>query len=64
MSGKVVVGTTAHLEGIVLVQTGMAFQTGSSLNGAALAQTAVTLDATTIVKESIDGTPTRYLRSV
>jgi hypothetical protein len=44
----------------------MAFKTGSSLNGAALAQTAVTLDATTIVKESIDGTPApiRYLRSI
>jgi hypothetical protein len=52
VSGLVDVGTTAHLEGIFLVKTMMAFKTGSSLNGAALAQTAVTLQSTKIVKRS------------
>ena len=43
------VGTTAHLEGIFLVLQMMDFKAGSSLYGAALAQTAVTLDDTDIV---------------
>jgi len=66
--GLVDVDTTAHLEGIFLVKTMMAFKTGSSLNGAALAQTAVTLQSTKIVKRSSnDSQPTpnrrvRYLR--
>ena len=66
VAGYVDVGTTAKVKGIYLVKTHMAFKTGSSLNGAALAQTAVTLDATAIVKESINGTPApvRYLRSI
>merc|ERR1712166_1195819 len=41
--------TTAHMEGTILCATAIDFQTGSSLNGKALAQTAVTLDAATIV---------------
>jgi hypothetical protein len=48
VAGLVVVGTTAHMEGIFLVKTSAAFMTGSSLNGRILAQTAVTLDSTTI----------------
>ena len=40
------------LEGIILCATSIVFQAGSSLIGAALAQTAVTLDAATIVKPS------------
>jgi hypothetical protein len=54
VAGTVDVGTSAHLEGIFLGKTNMAFKTGSSLNGAALAQTAVTLDAVNIVKKSED----------
>jgi hypothetical protein len=50
--GLVDVDTTAHLEGIFLVKTHMAFKIGSSLTGAALAQTAVTLDDADIIKES------------
>lgn len=52
VSGRVDVGTTAHLEGIVLSQTAIAFQTGASINGRLLAQTAVTLDSTTVVQPS------------
>lgn len=50
VAGTVTIGTTSHFEGIILSQTGIAFQTGSSMNGRALAQTAVTLDSSTIVK--------------
>merc|ERR1712166_826245 len=53
IAGGAVFGTTSHLEGVFLCKAGIVFQTGSSLNGAALAQTAVTLDATTIVKTSV-----------
>jgi len=42
-------GTTSHVEGVFIVKEAITFKTGSSLNGAALAQTAVTLDAATIV---------------
>ena len=42
-------GTTSHVEGVFLVKNAIIFNAGSSLNGAALAQTAVTLDAATIV---------------
>ncbi|HEX7477224.1 MAG TPA: ice-binding family protein [Polyangiales bacterium] len=50
VSGKVVLGTTAHIEGIVLGQTAITLQTGASINGRLLAQTAVTLDASTVVQ--------------
>ena len=53
VSGKVVLGTTAHLEGIVLGKTAITLQTGASVNGRLLAQTAVTLDASTVVAPSL-----------
>ena len=40
----VVIGTTGHMEGILLAKTAIHLQTGASLHGRALAQTAVTLD--------------------
>jgi hypothetical protein len=46
---QVTIGTTAVLNGNVLGKTAIVFETGSTLNGRALAQTEVTLDATTIV---------------
>ncbi len=52
VSGKVVLGTTAHMEGIVLGQTAITLQTGASITGRLLAQTAVTLDASTVVAPS------------
>ena len=50
VAGSTTLFTTAHMEGTILCATSIVFQTGSSLNGKALAQTAVTLDAATIVK--------------
>jgi hypothetical protein len=50
VSGKVELGTTAHFEGIVLTQTSVALRTGASINGRLLAQTAVTIDGSTLVE--------------
>lgn len=50
VSGQTVLGTTSNFKGIVLCKTLIAFQTGSVLTGRALAQTAVTLDATSLTK--------------
>ena len=43
------IGTTAHVEGTILAKTAIHLRTGASLNGRALAQTAVTLDENTLV---------------
>ena len=43
------IGTTAHMEGTILAKTAIHLRTGASLNGRALAQTAVTLDKNKIV---------------
>ncbi len=50
VSGAVSLGTTAHLEGVVLSKTAIALQTGATANGRLLAQTAVTLDGNTVVE--------------
>jgi hypothetical protein len=50
VAGHVTVGTTAHMEGVLLVKNHAVFMTGSSLNGRVLAQTAVTLDSATITQ--------------
>ena len=50
VAGQATLGTTSHFEGNLLSMTGITFQTGASLNGRALAQTAVVLDGNTIVK--------------
>lgn len=61
VSGEVTIGTNAHFEGIILSMTAINFNTGASLNGRALAQSAITLDQTTITQPtftqvtSIDG---------
>jgi hypothetical protein len=52
VAGKVIVGDTAHLEGILLVQTKVTFKTGSSLNGRVFAQTACNLQVATIPQPS------------
>ena len=49
VSGQADFGTTAHLEGIVLSQTLIALNTGATARGRLLAQSAVTLDAVTLV---------------
>jgi len=48
--GVMNVGTTAHFEGIALVQTAITMGTGATANGRLLAQTAVALDANTVVR--------------
>ncbi len=50
VAGAVDVGTTAHVEGVVLCQTAITLKTGSSINGRLLAQTAVTLAGSTVVQ--------------
>lgn len=50
VAGQATMGTTSHFEGIILSQTGITFQTGASMNGRALAQTAVVLDSNAITK--------------
>ena len=50
VAGQVTFGATSHFEGIILGKTGITFQTGASINGRALAQTAVILDKNTVTK--------------
>jgi hypothetical protein len=49
VTGKVLVDTTAHLEGVVLSQTAITLNTGASITGRLLAQTAVVLDNSTVL---------------
>ena len=49
IAGAVAIPAGAHAEGVILCKTAIIFGAGSSLNGRALAQTAVTMIATTIV---------------
>lgn len=50
VAGQVTIGTTAAMQGIILSKTQIAMNTGATLNGRALAQTAITLDANAITK--------------
>ena len=50
VDGIATLGPGAHMEGIILSQTDIVLQTGSSINGRLLAQTQVTLDAATVVE--------------
>jgi hypothetical protein len=50
VAGTVTIGTTAHFEGVILSKTGITLQTGASMNGRALAQTAVILDGNAVTK--------------
>ncbi len=50
VAGQVTLGTTAAMQGIILCQTQIAMNTGATLNGRALAQTAVTLIANTVTQ--------------
>jgi hypothetical protein len=49
-AGAVTLGTTSHFEGIILSKTGIAVQTGATINGRLLAQTAVTLQKNTVTR--------------
>ncbi len=48
VAGQATLGTTANFKGIILSQTLISMNTGTMMLGRALAQTAVTLDATAI----------------
>lgn len=50
VAGQATYGTTSHFEGVILCKTGITFQTGASLNGRALAQTAVVLDGNAVAQ--------------
>jgi hypothetical protein len=50
VSGLVELGTTAHMEGIVLGQTSITLQTGASIKGRLLAQSAVNIDGSAVVE--------------
>lgn len=50
VAGSVDLGTTSHFEGIVLCQTMINLRTGASLAGRLMAQTAVTLDSSTVTQ--------------
>jgi hypothetical protein len=49
-AGAVTLGTTSHFEGIILGKTGINLRTGASINGRLLAQTAVTLQKSTVTR--------------
>jgi len=48
VAGSATMGTTSQMKGIILSQTSIVFNTGATFTGRALAQTAVTLNATTM----------------
>jgi hypothetical protein len=52
VAGTVSLGTTSHLEGVVLSQTAIALNTGASANSRLLTHTAVTLDANAVNQPS------------
>jgi hypothetical protein len=50
VAGSTEIGTTAHIEGVVLCQTSIALQTGASINGRLLAQSQVSIDGSAVVE--------------
>jgi hypothetical protein len=50
VAGMALLGTTSHLEGIVLSKTLIAMRTGASINGNLYAQTAVTLEMNVVTE--------------
>ncbi len=53
VAGAVTLGTTAHFEGVVLAKTMIAANTGASVNGRLLAQTAVTLQMNAVTEPAL-----------
>lgn len=49
VAGLVDVGTTAHVEGVILTQTSITLRTGATINGRLLSQTQVDIDGSTVV---------------
>jgi hypothetical protein len=48
VAGQATLGTTSRFQGVILSQTMIALNTGAVMHGRALAQTAVTMDATVL----------------
>ena len=57
VAGQATLGTTSDFKGIILSQTAIVVDTGAKLNGRALAQTAVTLDADAVTAPAGTATP-------
>lgn len=53
VAGQVTLGTTADFKGIILSKTQIVVNNGATLNGRALAQTAVTLDANAVTQPTM-----------
>ncbi|WP_344806585.1 ice-binding family protein [Allohahella marinimesophila] len=53
VGGAVSLGTTSDFDGIILSQTAIVVKTGATLNGRALAQSAVTLDANAVTAPAL-----------
>jgi hypothetical protein len=53
VAGATVIGTTAHFEGVLLDQTSIAVNTGASVTGRLLAQTAVTLQKNAVTQPAM-----------
>jgi hypothetical protein len=53
IAGHVGLGTTAHFEGVVLCKTDVTVQTGASILGRLLSQTAIHLDSNTLSAPSL-----------
>lgn len=58
VAGQTTIGTTSDFKGIILSKTLISLNTGATLNGRALAQTAVTLNANAIIAPSSGVNPT------
>lgn len=50
VAGQATLGTTSHFEGVILSMTGVTFQTGATMNGKVMAQTAVVLDGNAVTQ--------------
>lgn len=50
ITGQATLGTDSHFEGIILSQTAVTFQTGTTMNGRAFAQSQIALAQTTITQ--------------
>lgn len=58
VAGQTTLGTNSAFNGIILDKTAIALTTGATLNGKALAQSAVTLQSNTIISPISTPTPT------
>jgi len=62
--GDVALGTTTHFEGIILSQSSISLATGASINGRLFAQTAVTLDSSTVTSPTTVAGATTLISAV